>query len=96
MKNGTIQNATFIESDPGHGKRKRGDGTIPVDPVFPVNETAETKQPETKRSENELKATKRAEKEQKKTRKEERKNAKTRRSRGGSWAVKNKKAPILD
>ncbi len=26
VKKGTIQDATFIESDPGHGKRKKGDG----------------------------------------------------------------------
>ena len=93
VKGGTIQDATFITSDPGHGKRKKGDGTIPVDPVFQVNETAETKQPETGMSEKELKAAKSAEKEQrKKAREEERKNAKTRRSKDGSWAVKNKRA----
>jgi IS5 family transposase len=93
IKKGTIQDATFIESDPGHGKRKKGDGTIPVDPVLPVNETAETKQPETGRSGKELKAAKRAEKDQKKkVREEERKNAKTRRSKDGSWAVKNRRA----
>ena len=89
VKKGTIRDATFIESDPGHGKRRKGDGTIPVDPVFPVNETAETKQPETGK---ELKAAKRIEKDQKKKAgKEERKNAKTRRSKDGSWAVKNKR-----
>ena len=93
VKNGTIQDATFIESDPGHGKRKKGDGTIPVDPVFPVNEATETKQPETGRSGKELKAAERVEKDQKKKdREEERKNAKTRRSKDGTWAVKNKRA----
>ncbi len=39
VKNGTIQDATFIESNPGHGKRKKGDGTIPIDPVFPEKPT---------------------------------------------------------
>jgi IS5 family transposase len=79
IKNGTIQDATFIESDPGHGKRKKGGGTIPIEPIFPVNETTGTKQSETG-------------KDQKKARKEERKNAETRRSKEGTWAVKNRKA----
>ena len=35
VKKGTIQDATFIESNLGHGKRKKDDGTIPVDPEFP-------------------------------------------------------------
>ena len=28
IKKGTIQDATFIESAPGHGKHRKGDGTI--------------------------------------------------------------------
>ena len=32
---GTIQDATFIESDPGRGKSQSGDGTIKIDPEFP-------------------------------------------------------------
>jgi IS5 family transposase len=89
VKNGTIQDATFIESDPGHGKRKKGGGTIPIDPEFPEKQV----QQETGMSKKDLKAAKRIEKEQKKKeRGEERRNAKTRRSKDGTWAVKNKKA----
>ena|GEM_PF-6748292 len=81
---------TFIESDPGHGKGKKGDGTIPIDPELPEI-TSGKENPEM--SKKELKAAKRIEKEQKKKeRGEERRNAKTRRSRDGSWAVKNGKA----
>ncbi|MCL4480310.1 MAG: transposase [Candidatus Thermoplasmatota archaeon] len=35
VRKGAIPDATFIESDPGHGKARKGDGTIPVDPEFP-------------------------------------------------------------
>jgi len=90
IRNGTIQDATFIESDPGHGKRKKGDGMIPIDPEFP-NITTEKEKPEM--SKKELKASKRIEKEQKKKeREEERRNGKTRSLKDGSWAVKNRKA----
>ena len=83
---------TFIESDPGLGKRKRGDCTITVDPEFP-DEQAEQEKPETEMSKKEMKAAKRIEKEsKKKEREEERRNAKTRRSKDGTWAVKNGKA----
>ena len=37
VRKGTIPDATFIESDPGHGKARKGDWTIPVDPEFPEN-----------------------------------------------------------
>ena len=91
VKKGTIQDATFIESDPGHGKRKKGDSTIPVDPEFPDKQADQEKQ-ETEMSRKEMKAAKRIEEERKnKERSEERKNAKTRRSKDGTWAVKNKK-----
>ena len=90
VKKGTIQDATFIESDPGHGKTKKGDGTIPIYPEFPEKPPVREK---TEMSKKELKAAKRIEKERKKKeRSEERKNAKTRRSKDGTWAVKNKKA----
>lgn len=90
VKKGTIQDATFIESDPGHGKRRKGDGTIPVYPEFPAL-TSEKEKPEM--SKKELKAEKSIEREQKKReREEERRNAKTRRSKDGSWAIKNRKA----
>ena len=83
---------SFIESNPGHGKRKKGDGTITVDPEFPEKPPDQEK-PETEMSRKEMKAAKRIEKERKnKERSEERKNAKTRRSKDGTWTVKNKKA----
>jgi IS5 family transposase len=90
IRNGTIQDATFIESDPGHGKGKKGGEIIPIDPESPEI-TSGKENPEM--SKKELKAAKRIEKEQKKKeREEERRNAKTRRSKDGSWAVKNRKA----
>ena len=83
---------SFIESDPGHGKTRKGDGTILVDPEFPEKPPDQEK-PETEMSRKELKAAKRIEKERKKKeRSEERKNAKTGRPRDGPWAVKNKNA----
>jgi IS5 family transposase len=92
VKQGTIQDATFIESYPGHGKTRKGDGTIPIDPEFP-DKQAEQEKPETEASKKEMKAAKRIEKERKKKEiSEERKNAKTRRSKDGTWAVKNGKA----
>lgn len=92
VKKGTIQDATFIESDPGHGKRKKGDGTIPIDPEFPEKPPYQEK-PEIERSNREMKAVKRIERiRKKKEREDERRNAKTRRSKDGTWTVKNKKA----
>ena len=92
VKKGMIQDATFIESYPGHGKTKKDDGTIPVDPEFP-DKQADQEKPETELSKKEMKAAKRIEKEsKKKEREEERRNARTRRSKDGTWAVKNKKA----
>lgn len=35
VEKGTIQDATFFESKPGHGKTTKGEGTIPVAPEFP-------------------------------------------------------------
>ncbi len=92
VKNGTIQDATFIESDPGHGKRMKGDGTIPIDPEFP-EKPAEKERQETEMSKKELKAARKIEKERKKKeRSEERRNSKTRRSKDGTWTVKNKRS----
>ena len=36
VRKGSIQDVTFIESDPGHGKGKKGNGTIPIDQGFSV------------------------------------------------------------
>ena len=75
---------TFIESNPGHGKRKKGDGTIPIDPEFP-QKPADKEKPETEASSKEMKAAKRIEKElKKKERSEGRMNAKTGRPKDGS------------
>ena len=91
VKKGTIQDATFIGPDPGHGKARKGDGTIPVDPEFP-DKQAEQEKPETEMAKNEMKAAKRIEKEsKKKERGDESRNAKLRRSKDGTWAVKNRK-----
>ena len=89
IKTGTIQDATFIESDPGHGKRKKGDGIIPIDPKFPEKPAEQ----EAEMSKKDMKAERKIEKEvKKKERSEERKNGKTRRSKDGTWTVKNKRS----
>ncbi|MHB1440125.1 MAG: transposase [Cuniculiplasma sp.] len=82
----------LTESDPGHGKRKKGDGTIPMDlEQIQVKEPSELDHNESKASRKEMKAARKIENEQKKkAREEERKNAKTRRSKDGTWTVKNK------
>jgi hypothetical protein len=92
VKKGTIQDATFVESDPGHGKQRRNDGTIPVDPEFPVKESDETDQPEEKQSAKELRAAGKPDrKEKKKAMEHERNSADTGRSKDGTWAVENRK-----
>jgi len=74
VRKGTIQDATFIETDLGHRKEKKGGGIIPIDPELPEI-TSGKENPEM--SKKELKAAKRIEKEQKKKeREEERRNAK--------------------
>ena len=35
VNKGMIHDATFIESNPGQGKTRKDDGTIPIDPEFP-------------------------------------------------------------
>jgi len=59
QEKGTIQDATFIESDPVHGNRKKGGGIIPIYPEFPVI-TSEMENPEM--SKKDLKAAKKIEK----------------------------------
>ncbi len=83
VKRGTIQDATFITSDPGHRRKERPEM---VDPDLPPlktdgSDTATKKESkEAKRLAAQLK------------REEERRNAKTRRSRDGSWTKKNDKS----
>ncbi len=56
IKKGTIQDATFIESDPGHGKHRKGDGTIPIYlDQNPVKEPSESDHNEEKTSKREAK-----------------------------------------
>ena len=75
IKKGTIQDATFIESDPGHGKHEKGDGTIPVDlEQIHVKEPSESDHNEEKTSKREAKTARKIEIERKKAREEERKN----------------------
>jgi IS5 family transposase len=94
IKKGTIQDATFIESDPGHGKHRKGDGTIPIDlDQNPVKEPSVSDRSEAKASKKEMRAAKKLEIEKKrKAREEERRNARTRRSKDGTWTVKNKES----
>ena len=98
IKAGMVQDATFIESDPGkHGRKKP---PVPVDPV-PPKMTGDVKECTPGKDEDASTATKKGmTKEEKKTarikaaekkrmRREERKNGKTRRSKDGTWAKKN-------
>ena len=96
IKKGTIQDATFIESDPGkHGKKKP-----PVGPELPgvtKEKTAEAPDKgktagtggKKKMTKEERKAAKIRASEKKRLRREERRSAKTRRSKDGTWTKKN-------
>ncbi len=88
MKSGTIQDATFIESDPGkHGKKKP---PVPVDPEPPEmteknRGDSEEKTLDTGKKKRMTKVEKREARikaaEKKRLRREERRSAKTRRSK---------------
>ena len=81
VKNGTIQDATFITSDPGHRRKEKTDMIDPEPPpVNEKNDSATMKEPE---GERKLSA---------QIEREERRNAKTRRSRDGTWTKKNSKS----
>ncbi len=89
IKKGIVQDATFIESDPGkHGKKKP---LVFVDPVpeemTKVGAASTTTEKRITRDERKDARIKAAEK--KRLRKEERRNAKTRRSNDGNWTKKN-------
>ena len=101
IKKGTVQDATFIESDPGkHGKKKP---PVPVDPEFPEmkrdvrtdmpakDETAPTGAKK-RMTREEKRQAKIRNAEKKRLRREERKYGKTRRSKDGTWTKKNNKA----
>lgn len=96
VKSGTIQDATFIESDPGkHGKKKP---PVPVDPEPPEmteknRGDSEEKTLDTGKKKRMTKVEKREARikaaEKKRLRREERRSAKTRRSKDGTWTKKN-------
>jgi IS5 family transposase len=89
IKKGIIQDATFIESDPGkHGKKKP-----PVGPELPELKDSPVKTAGTDGKKKMTKAEKKEAKiraaEKKRLRREERRSAKTRRSKDGTWTKKN-------
>ena len=97
IKAGMVQDATFIESNPGkHGKKK---SPVPVDPV-PPEMTKDVKADTPGKDESASATKKRMTKEEKRQakirnagkkrlRREERKDANTRRSKDGTWTKKN-------
>jgi IS5 family transposase len=99
IKKGTVQDATFVESDPGkHGKRKP---PSPVDPEPPemtgdakldnsVNNNASSTRKRMTKEEKKQARIMGAEK--KRIRRDERRNAKTRRSKDGTWTKKNSRS----
>ena len=79
VRNGTIQDATFITSDPGHGSKDKPDMVDPQMP--PVGSGNDYPDPE-KKTKDEMKSASI----------DERKSSKTRRSKDGSWTKKNSKS----
>ena len=79
VRNGTIQDATFITSDPGHGSKDKPD-VIDPQSIPPLREGG-TDDPADKDKQA-----------RKAVRMEERRNAKTRRSKDGSWTKKNSRS----
>jgi IS5 family transposase len=96
IKAGMVQDATFIESDPGkHGRKKP---PVPVDSAPPMREDVKADTPgkdeapssTRKRMTREEKRQARIRNaEKKRIRREDRRNAKTGRSKDGTWAKKN-------
>jgi IS5 family transposase len=81
VKNGSIQDATFIESDPGHRRRDKQDIVDPqMPPVETENGDASTQPPP------------RVERKSAEQWAEERRDSLTRRSKDGSWTKKNSKS----
>ena len=90
IKKGTVQDATFIESDPGkHGKKKP---PVSADMV-PVTPESAHEKPATEKGKRTTKEEKRQAKirnaEKKRLTREERRDGKTRRSKDGTWTKKN-------
>ena len=88
IKKGTVQDATFIESDPGkHGKKKP---PVPPDPsILPIKENILDPTMPKKITKEEKKQAKTKAAEKKRERRTERKQGKTRRSKDGTWTKKN-------
>ena len=81
VREGVIQDATFITSDPGHKRRDKPDIVDPqMPPVEMENKDSSTEQVH----KDEMKLAEQ--------RAEERRNSKTRRSKDGSWTKKNSKS----
>ena len=78
VRNGTIQDATFIESDPGHKRKEKPDMVYPQIPT--VSSGNDYSDPE-KKTKDEMKSASI----------DERRHSLTRRSKDGSWMKKNSK-----
>ncbi len=85
VKKGTIQDATFITSDPGHRRNHRPDI---IDPELPPVNNVKGSSPTGNESRGEMKLSTQICREGE----EERRDAKTRRSRDGTWTKKNSKS----
>ena len=83
VKGGTIQDATFITSDPGHKRRERKDM---IDPELPSIRTDSSDPSAVNESRESKRLAARLERE------ERRKNAMTRMSRDGTWTKKNSRS----
>jgi IS5 family transposase len=97
IKKGTVQDATFVETDPGkHGKKKP---PVPVEPEPPeitgdagadISEKEDNASAVKKRmTKEEKRQAKIRNAEKKRMRRDERRGGKTRRSRDGTWTKKN-------
>ncbi len=91
IRKGSIQDASYIESD--HGKHGKGKPPVPVDPEPPagIMKQAGTGNTDGKKTRAEKLIEKKAKAEQKLIRREGRREAKTRRSKDGTFAMKDGK-----
>ena len=90
IRSGTIQDAAFIESDPGkHGRKKP---PVPLDLMPPPETVHEDLSENRKLTKEEKKQAKIRAAENKRQRREERKHSKTRRSKDGTWAKKGSRS----
>ena len=79
VRNGTIQDATFIESDPGHKRKEKPDMVYPQIPT--VSSANDYPDPE-KKTKDEMKSASI----------DKRKHSLTRRSKDGTWTKKNSRS----